>query len=445
MGTWGHGPFESDSAAEFLDEAEESPARAVSRILTAIRKAPPGAYLDVDDGAPAWAACELVALAFGRGDTPTLSGNVMALVARLKPQEKHRMVALAVLDRIADPTTSELAGLWHEGSDGPRFDAALSDLRARLEAASAGAVALAKPRVIKAGEVFALPVTASSWEVVVVQVVGPSEVAVFEGTCVDDAAALACVKTRPARRVCTVLKKLERCGRSLGSAAVRKDLKGKKLYGDESGDLAWYIASTANHRELSVGGYEQVRGLDRLQLLDADGLRGIALGTFVPEPIKSPDERVAEMYREHGTRWAARRAVSTPGPFGDVDAVEKMVAWMEEYGVDNALYRNRDLAAGRQGYGRPSEESERRSYAFAALVALWRGTWPRDDWPPRLAGRLPAAPEPAALAEAVETARHLAAEVITFDAELRLIWDAAADGGAALREQVRSLQASLSK
>jgi cytochrome P450 len=40
--------------------------------------------------------------------------------------------------RIADLAHSELAGLWHEGSDGPRFDAAMAELRARLEAAIAG-------------------------------------------------------------------------------------------------------------------------------------------------------------------------------------------------------------------------------------------------------------------------------------------------------------------
>jgi hypothetical protein len=68
MGTWGQGPFENDAAAGLLEEAAGSPARAVTSALRAVARAKADAYLDVDVGAPAWAASELVALAFGRGD-----------------------------------------------------------------------------------------------------------------------------------------------------------------------------------------------------------------------------------------------------------------------------------------------------------------------------------------------------------------------------------------
>ena len=54
---------------------------------------------------------------------------------RLRLNEEHRSLAL-VLPRIAERTSSELAGLWHEGSDGAQFDAAIEHLRSRLEAAS---------------------------------------------------------------------------------------------------------------------------------------------------------------------------------------------------------------------------------------------------------------------------------------------------------------------
>ena len=70
------------------------------------------------------------------------------LAGKLRPNEEHRSLAL-VLPRIADRTSSELAGLWHEGSDGAQFDAAIEHLRSRLEAASKGPRELAKP---KAGE-----------------------------------------------------------------------------------------------------------------------------------------------------------------------------------------------------------------------------------------------------------------------------------------------------
>ena len=55
------------------------------------------------------------------------------------------MLAL-VLPRIADRTSSELAGLWHEGSDGGQFDATIECLRSRLEAASKGPRELANPK-----------------------------------------------------------------------------------------------------------------------------------------------------------------------------------------------------------------------------------------------------------------------------------------------------------
>jgi hypothetical protein len=57
-----------------------------------------------------------------------------------------------------------------------------------------------------------------------------------------------------------------------------------------------------------------------------------------------------------------------------------------------AVKRQHDVAIGMQGYGRPNEDSERYSYAFAALVAIWRGTWPLDMWPAELAGACPRRP-----------------------------------------------------
>jgi hypothetical protein len=57
------------------------------------------------------------------------------LAGRLRPNDEHRSLA-QVLPRIADRTSSELAGLWHEGSAGAQFDATIEHLRSRLEAAS---------------------------------------------------------------------------------------------------------------------------------------------------------------------------------------------------------------------------------------------------------------------------------------------------------------------
>jgi hypothetical protein len=135
MGSWGHGPFENDSALDFLQEAEAAPAREIRKLLRDILATPDGEYLDVDDGGAVWAACEVIARSLGRGGKETVGPFVRDLVARLKPKEELRQLALLALPRIAAPETSELAGLWHEGGDGPRFDAELAELAERLEAA----------------------------------------------------------------------------------------------------------------------------------------------------------------------------------------------------------------------------------------------------------------------------------------------------------------------
>jgi hypothetical protein len=184
MGTWGPGPFANDAAADFLDMLRASSARVVTKVLREIAEAPAGKYIDVDDGGAGWAACEMVALAFGYGDdAELLEDHVLDLAGKLRPNEQHRQLALEVLRRIADRGHSELAVLWHESGEGAKFDKALEHLRVRLQAASQGARQLSKPRP---GDVIALPDAASTARLIVVQVVGFGEVAVFEGTCADD-------------------------------------------------------------------------------------------------------------------------------------------------------------------------------------------------------------------------------------------------------------------
>jgi hypothetical protein len=136
MGTWGSGPFDNDSAADFLDRLTQEPSWGVVEALREIAKLPTGAYIEVDEGQQAWAACELVALAFGHGDATAVRKIVRDSAEKLAPNEQQRRLALEALSRIADPKMSELAALWHEGSDGSQFDASVAHLRARLEAAS---------------------------------------------------------------------------------------------------------------------------------------------------------------------------------------------------------------------------------------------------------------------------------------------------------------------
>jgi hypothetical protein len=442
MGTWGPGPFDNDAAADFLDTLGTSPTRFVAKTLREITRTPAGKYIDVDDGGAGWSACELVALAFGYGDTGALDDHILDLAGKLRPKEEHRLLALEVLPRVADRINSELAGLWHEGSDGAQFDAALEHLRSRLEASSKGPRELAKP---KAGDVIALQVSAAFTELVVVQVVNSGEVAVFEGACADEGAALDCVRGRPARRVLTSVSKLLRRGRVLGNVPVRKDLKGRKVYAGESGAIERYILMTASAGSARGVAYEEARDYDEHRHYDKDAIVAIALGTQPVARVRSPDEREAALCTSNADKWAARRDATTPGPFGDVPLLERWLQWIEEYGIDNAVRRHHDVAFGMQGYGRPREDPERRDYAFAGLVALWRGTWPRDMWPAELAGRLPPPPDDKLMPQALAAALVLAGRVLTRDAELRLIWDGAPDKGSALLKFVTSLEVALAE
>ncbi len=131
MGTWDAGPFDNDGAADFLIETGGS-AAALAQLLMMCVSAPADAYLDVDDGQPVIAACELIALGFGYGNLDTAPAKIKTLARALGPNEKLRTLALRALPRIRDPEHSEVADLWsHE----PKFHARLESLARRLAAA----------------------------------------------------------------------------------------------------------------------------------------------------------------------------------------------------------------------------------------------------------------------------------------------------------------------
>lgn len=85
MGTWGPGPFDNDAAADFLDALRASPARILAKALREIARAPAGKYIDFDDAGAGWSACEMVALAFGYGDTAALNDHILDLAGKLRP------------------------------------------------------------------------------------------------------------------------------------------------------------------------------------------------------------------------------------------------------------------------------------------------------------------------------------------------------------------------
>ncbi len=131
MGTWGSGPFENDATADFLAETAGSPHELAAQ-LGRCADAPADEYIDVDDGQPAIAICELIALGFGYGNLDATTTQIRSVVRRLGPNQELRLLAIRALERVRVVGRSEIASLWEHD---PAFDAQLADLLQRLTAA----------------------------------------------------------------------------------------------------------------------------------------------------------------------------------------------------------------------------------------------------------------------------------------------------------------------
>ncbi|OKI14320.1 DUF4259 domain-containing protein [Streptomyces sp. CB03911] len=132
MGTWDIGPFENDTAADFAytldetvpDERENLIRRALVRTVRARD------YLDSPEAVEAVAAAALVAAQCPEGEPITTSygpDRALPLLA-----DDLRTLAAEALDRVL-AEESELAELWDETVDGPRWRQSIDRLRAILD------------------------------------------------------------------------------------------------------------------------------------------------------------------------------------------------------------------------------------------------------------------------------------------------------------------------
>jgi hypothetical protein len=128
MGTWGIGPFENDMAADFadaLDEAVEDERETLVR-STLVRTIRTQDYLESPEGAEAVAAAALIAAQCPGGEPIASSygpDEVLPIFATdLRP------LAVEALDRVV-AESSELADLWYETVDGPKWRQTVSRLR----------------------------------------------------------------------------------------------------------------------------------------------------------------------------------------------------------------------------------------------------------------------------------------------------------------------------
>ena len=131
MGTWDIGPFENDTAADFaytLDETAKDERENLVR-TTMIRTIETRDYLESPEGAEAVAAAALVAAQCLGGDPVNTSygpGEVLPIFA-----DDLRPLAVEALDRVL-AEASELADLWDEAPDGPKWRQSISRIRAVL-------------------------------------------------------------------------------------------------------------------------------------------------------------------------------------------------------------------------------------------------------------------------------------------------------------------------
>lgn len=136
MGAWGHGPFDNDSAQDWLAELiAKGPARLSSAIHT-VAHAAPDAPLEFDACAVALAAAELIAAARD-GRTAWLDEPSTQWLA------EHRAAVLAIdaarargaVERVAN--RSELREHWDDaGKQGAAFHGYVRELIERLTRAS---------------------------------------------------------------------------------------------------------------------------------------------------------------------------------------------------------------------------------------------------------------------------------------------------------------------
>ncbi len=135
MGAWGAGPFDNDTALDWVWELDESSDLDVVRVAITSVTVETG-YLDSDVACRGLAACEVLAASHGFA-RPGLSDHVTQWQSRSGPQSDSDLVrqALLALDRIQGDG-SELRELWVESSGGAEWSRENQDLRVRLEASA---------------------------------------------------------------------------------------------------------------------------------------------------------------------------------------------------------------------------------------------------------------------------------------------------------------------
>ena len=130
MGAWEVGPFENDTALDWVADLRSGGAEAVRVALSAAADG----FLDAREGEEVVAAAEVVASALGE-PAPNLPGDVTAWIAANSGQLSRDDVALArgAMARVVSEK-SELRELWVDDAEDEEWPKAMADLQRRLAA-----------------------------------------------------------------------------------------------------------------------------------------------------------------------------------------------------------------------------------------------------------------------------------------------------------------------
>ncbi len=132
MGTWDIGPLDNDTAADFAYTLDETVLAERENLIrsTLARTVQTQDYLDSSEAVEAVAAAALVAAQCPDGEPITTGYGPDEALPLLATD--LRTLAAEALDRVL-AEKSELAELWDDAVDGPRWRQSVSSLRAILD------------------------------------------------------------------------------------------------------------------------------------------------------------------------------------------------------------------------------------------------------------------------------------------------------------------------
>ncbi|GHI84948.1 DUF4259 domain-containing protein [Streptomyces xanthophaeus] len=132
MGTWDIGPFDNDTAADFGGDLDDVSLEERESMIRGVlgRAADPADHLDTSDGERAVAAAALVVAQHPDGEPACSIYGPSEPLPQLPAD--LRTLAVDALDRVASEL-SELAELWGEAVDGPKWRKDITRLRDVLD------------------------------------------------------------------------------------------------------------------------------------------------------------------------------------------------------------------------------------------------------------------------------------------------------------------------